>query len=296
METDKKTRKVSYSQYSMWLNCPQEWKLAYVDKLRSDEPSIHLFFGRAIHEAIQTWLNILYTEDKHKAKIFDMEELFKDKLVENFKAHIKIDDNGQKTFPCDQETLTEFYLDGCEILKYIRSKHKDFFPTKGHELIGCEVPLNLEVLPNVAYVGYIDIVIKDKKTNKVYIYDLKTSTKGWNYEKKDPKKINQVLLYKHFYSVLLDVPQDLIEVKFIILKRKLIENNPWVKRVTAFEPAHGKRSVDKAVASFNEFLEVFDENGDVRLNAIKPTPSKNACRFCQFNNNKELCSVSYYLE
>lgn len=295
MDDAQKTRVVSYSQYSMWANCPYQWKLAYVDKLKPSESSIHLVFGKAIHETIQEWLDILYNGEKYKSKFFDLEFLFKEKLLHFFKKDTIIQDE-QKIYPCDQPTLKEFYSDGCQILTYIRKYQKDFFPTSGNELVGCEIPLEIKLLSKVNFIGYIDIVTRNIKTNQITIYDLKTSTKGWNYEKKDPKKINQILLYKHFYSKQFEVPLDLIDVQFIILKRKLNENNKWdIKRISSFEPSNGVVSINKAVKSFDQFIsDAFDQQGNVTIEKLQPTPSTQACKFCIFNNKPELCSKSSY--
>jgi len=40
-EEQKKPKTVSFSQYAMWLKCPQQWKLSYIDKLAPYEASIH---------------------------------------------------------------------------------------------------------------------------------------------------------------------------------------------------------------------------------------------------------------
>ena len=71
-------------------------------------------------------------------------------------------------------------------------------------------------------VGYLDIVILDEITNTLKIYDIKTSTRGWNkWMKKDENKTQQLLLYKQFYSKQYNHPIDKIEVEYFIVKRKL---------------------------------------------------------------------------
>ncbi len=45
--------KISYSQYTMWANCPQAWKLKYIDGHKFDDTSINTIFGTAIHEVVQ---------------------------------------------------------------------------------------------------------------------------------------------------------------------------------------------------------------------------------------------------
>ena len=52
--------KVSYSQYSMWSQCPHRWKLNYIDKLSSFTDNIHTLFGTSMHEVIQFWVKTIY--------------------------------------------------------------------------------------------------------------------------------------------------------------------------------------------------------------------------------------------
>ena len=48
--------RISYSQISMYNDCPLRWKLKYVDKVSISESSIHLIFGTAMHEVLQHYL------------------------------------------------------------------------------------------------------------------------------------------------------------------------------------------------------------------------------------------------
>jgi hypothetical protein len=287
-------RHVSYSQYAMYSQCPWYWKLTYHDNLRPDEDSIHLIFGSAMHEVIQDWLTLLFNEPPIKAKVFDLNEALKLKLSTLFKDTIKTDVDGNKTYICDATTLQEFYIDGCAILDYLRKNIKEFFPTKGYKLLGVEIPLEVSLNPFLKFVGYLDIVIQDKKTKKVHIYDLKTATKGWHFEKKDAKKTNQLLLYKAFYSEQFGIAEDDIDITFVILKRRL-GISKYDKRIVGFVPSHGPPSLKKAKESFQTFISnTFDMNGQVIVENLKPNPSEQACRFCPFRNDATLCSASYY--
>lgn len=288
-------RKVSYSQYAMWANCPHQWKLSYVDKLKPDESSIHLIFGTAIHDAIQKWLAVRFIDTK-KASILDIKGIFKDRLMELFKEQIKTDpETSEKTYLCDKATLKEFHQQGCDILDHVKEYQNDFFPTPGYKLIGCEVPLDVPLTDYVRFVGFLDIVIAHPRTGKIFIYDLKTSKRGWYYEKKDPKKTNQLLLYKRFYSQVFEVKPESIEVKFIILKREVNENSEWgAKRIVGFEPANGNISMKKANKEFDTFINTtFSEDGTVLVENLKPTPSDSACKWCLFREKKDLCPTSY---
>ena len=43
-------------------------------------------------------------------------------------------------------------------------------------------------------------------------------------KKADKNKTNQLLLYKKFFSKQRDIPEDKIDIEYLILKRKLYEN------------------------------------------------------------------------
>lgn len=149
----------------------------------------------------------------------------------------------------------------------------------------------------MTFKGYLDIVIHEKATNFFHIIDLKTSRAGWyDAQKRDPKKINQLLLYKKYYAEQFNVDPANIFPKFIILKRKIKEHAEFpVKRLTNFEPAHGSISMKKVATEFEHFLNECYDNGQPKTTNSHPTPSESACRFCIFRNNANLCKDSWYL-
>ena len=140
-------------------------------------------------------------------------------------------------------------------------------------------------------VGKEEEVILDEVSNTIKIYDIKTSTKGWNkWMKKDENKTQQLLLYKQFYSKQYNHPIENIEVEYFIVKRKLWEEALFPqKRVQKFVPASGKPSMNKVAKRLNIFLnDAFTDEGE-KKNDMIATPSKKACRFCEFKNT-EHCS------
>jgi len=76
--------RVSFSQYSMWTSCPQQYKLSYIDGLSISNANIHLIFGTAMHETLQKFLDVMYNATKSSALAMDLDMLLKDRLVENF--------------------------------------------------------------------------------------------------------------------------------------------------------------------------------------------------------------------
>jgi RecB family exonuclease len=211
--------KVSYSQYSMWSSCPQQFKLNYIDKLGESSANIHTIFGSAMHETIQHFLSVMYGVTKKQALELDLEMMLKDKLVEHF---TKEKEKLTEGTPCTREELEEFYGDGRQIIQYFKSKLDNLYTKSGFELVAIEMPLNAQIKDGVHFIGFIDIVLKDVSSGEIIIVDLKTSTNGWNkYQKADKIKTSQMLLYKKFYSEKYDIPLEKVKVEYQILKRKL---------------------------------------------------------------------------
>ena len=280
--------RISYSQISLFNECPQHWKLRYVDKISKTESNIHLIFGTAMHEVLQTYLEVMYNDSIKNADNLNLEEMLRDKLIEQFK--IAEQEDGKP--PCTKEEIGEFYKDGVAIIDFFRKKRNEYFSKRGYKLVGCEVPIEVDLHKNIKIVGYLDIVILDEIRNTIKIYDIKTSTRGWNkWMKKDENKTQQLLLYKQFYSKQYNHPIENIEVEYFIVKRKLWEEALFPqKRVQKFSPASGTVSMNKVAKKLNTFMtEAFDEVGEYTPDGLKPTPSKKACRFCEFNQT-EYCS------
>ena len=257
-------KKISYSQYSLWKQCPYQWKLQYVDGIREYTDSIHTMFGTSMHEVIQTFLTVMYNDTAKLAEQLPLEDMLLTRMKRNFEEIVK--NNGGEMF-CSEKDMVEFYGHGVEILKFIRKRRAQYFSKKGYELVGIEVPLNYNLPNNLKFVGFLDVVIKDTVRDVIKIYDIKTSTMGWNkYVKADNNKTDQLLLYKQFYAKQFNHPIEKIEVEYFILKRKLYENVDFPqKRVQKFVPANGKPSINKMVARFKEFIDAtYDDEGKIK--------------------------------
>ena len=281
--------RISYSQLSMFSECPHKWKLNYIDKLRVSEPSIHLLFGTAMHEVIQKYLDVMYQYTAKRADMLNLKRTLQEKMVEQF----NIDKENYGKEPCTKEELKEFFQDGCDILDFFKKRRGDYFSKKGYELIGCEVPVEMGLQKNLTWVGYLDIVMRDTIHDRIKIYDIKTSTMGWNkWMKADDNKTQQLLLYKQFYSKQYNHPIDKIDVEYFIVKRKLYENAKFPqKRVQKFIPASGTVSMNKVAKKLTKFInEAFNEDGTHTKNELPPTPSKKACKWCEFKKT-EFCDA-----
>ena len=284
-------KKISYSQYSMWAQCPHRWKTAYVDGKREFTESIHTLFGTSMHEVIQTFLTVMYNDTVKLAEQLPLEDMLLTRMKRNYKN--AMEKNGGVEF-CNQEEMAEFYGHGVQILDFIKKKRAQYFSKKGYELVGIEVPLNYDLPNNIKFIGYIDIVIKDTVRDVIKIYDIKTSTMGWNkYMKADKLKSDQLLLYKQFYSKQFNHPLDKIEVEYFIVKRKLYENLDFPqKRVQKFIPANGKPSINQVTKRLSEFMtECFTPEGEYNIeHTYSKVASKKNCKWCDFNQS-EFCDA-----
>lgn len=296
-ERKENVKTISYSQFSQYMTCPKQWELNYVRKMREFTDSIYTVFGTALHETLQTFLTVLYTESSVKAMELELPQMLQTTMFEVYKE--SVEQNGGVHFSNPTE-LAEFYGDGVEILNWFLKKRNLYFSKKGVELLGIEMPIYMqasEVNPNVYMNGFVDVVLKDLDLDKIIVYDIKTSTKGWNkYQKSDKIKTSQLVIYKKYLSEQFDWPIDKIEVKYFIVKRKLLDGFMYPqKRVQEFSPPAGKPTINKLVNNIDAFIEnCFTESGEYKDNSYLAITGKNKkhCRYCPFNDNDELCPKS----
>ena len=282
--------RVSYSQYGMYSTCQEQYKLNYIDKLGTSSANIHTIFGSAMHETIQHFLDVMYNVTKKQALQLNLEDMLYKQLVEQFTKESDKLEEGK--YPCTKEDLGEFFDDGKKILSYFTKKLDKLYTKSGFELIAIEQRLNAEIKPGVHFIGFIDVLLKDKTTQEYIIIDLKTSTRGWNkYQKADKVKTSQMLLYKKFYSDKYDIPLDKIRVEYQILKRKVSEDYEFpIPRISKFVPANGKPSMNMAWKGFMNFVDsVFGEEGEI-IQTHFPTNKGNHCKWCEFKE-RGLCSA-----
>lgn len=292
-------KSISYTQLSIYQQCPYRWKLQYKDKLQAYTPSIYTVFGKAFHETLQDYLEKMYNVSVKEADSIDLETLLLDKLKEHYTDERK---NNEGIHFSTGKELAEFYDDGVAILRALKKKRSAYFNKKGWHLVGIEIPLLLfpeNDYPTVAYKGFLDVVLYHEKTEEFLILDIKTSTRGWKEEvKRDVSKQNQLILYKEFFSIQFGIPADKINVKFLIVKRKIWENSEYPQsRIQEFIPTSGPIKTKKALGVIKGFLkDCFNNDGSIRNIDYPKRPSSNTCKFCPFKGNPELCQEGALME
>ena len=286
-------KNISYSQLSMYSQCPKKWALQYRDGHKVSEQSIHMVFGTALHETLQWYLDVIYNTSGAAADKLDLETDFENRLKDEYKKAYK---KNNSTHFADANGLQEFYSDGLEIINYVRKNRGKYFSKRGWWLVGCEVPIVLAPNPRlsrVKYMGFLDVVLYNENTNKFIIIDIKTSTKGWGpKERKDKTKQFQLVLYKKFFAEQYNIPIDDIDIEFFIVRRKLWESEDFViKRVQQFRPPSGKTTVNRATKMLEEFLDNCFKDNDFNYQEMPETPNNN-CKWCPYFKT-HLCESTF---
>lgn len=277
-------KNISYSQLSIYNQCKKRWSLQYKEGNRIFTSSVSTVFGTSIHETIQLYLDTMYNKSGAEADRLNLEEIFENKLREEYSKQFK--KNKNQHFVSPQE-LREHFDDGVAILNFLKKNRGKYFRKKYWHLVGCEIPLRSNPnpkLPNVVFEGFIDVVLYNELTESFLILDIKTSTRSWgDKQKKDKSKQHQLLLYKKYFSEQFNIPIELIDVEFFIVKRKIIEDSEFPqKRIQRFVPPSGKNSINQATKSIESFVnEAFDKNGHKNIEATH-NPNPHNCKFCPF--------------
>ena len=289
-------RKISYSQYAMYSTCPKHWELAYVKNLRTFSQSIHTIFGTAFHETLQNYLTVMFNESVKKANEIDINKYLADQMHSLYKEAVeKMGEHFSNKFE-----LGEFYEDGVAIIDWFKRKRGQYFSAKNEELLGIEVPIYHPVNnknDKVMMLGYLDIVVRDKRDGKITIIDIKTSTRGWNkYQKADKVKTSQLVLYKKYFAEQYGFDVENMDIKYMIVKRKLIDGAMFPqKRITEFTPASGKPTRNKLGKSIESFVDLnFNSDGSYKNKEYAAVAGKNNknCKWCEFKDQPDLCPAS----
>ncbi len=286
-------RKISYSQFAMYDKCPKQWELAYIHNLREFTQSIYTLFGTAFHETLQHYLTVMYEKTAKAADEIDLHAMLRDRMRILYQEAVeKMGEHFSNKFE-----LTEFYEDGVAILDYVKRHRSKYFSAKNEELVGIELPIYHPAHKgkNINMLGYLDIVLRDKRTDEIIIIDFKTSTMGWNkYQKADKLKLSQLVLYKEYFARQYGWDVEKVKVKFMIVKRKLIEGAMFPqKRVQEVIPASGKPTRNKLLSSIEGWLEsCFDGIGNYNTEREYPAiagKNRKNCKYCDFKDRDDLC-------
>ena len=287
-------KNISYSQFSLFHDCPKRWSLHYKEGHKVFNSSIHTVFGTALHEVIQHYLDVMYEKSGAEADRINTYELFQDSLREEYKKQYKANNNQHFSSPVE---LRQFFDEGIEIIRDFAKNRGKHFTKRGWWLVGCEIPVQLAPdsdRPNVIYKGFLDVVMYHEPTDTFKIIDIKTSRSGWNNKaKKDELKQFQLILYKKYLSEIFNIDPKKIEIEYFIVKRQLWESKDFViKRIQAFSPPSGKTKMKRAGIAIQNFLDgAFDYKS--KYKEIDHQPVENdKCKWCPYHKT-HLCKATF---
>lgn len=249
-------KKISYSEFKNWTECPYRHKLIYIDKLPYFSGNEYTAFGTAIHKAC---------EEKIPNKEVDAHSVFQNSFLQELKI-LK-----EQNHKFDNNLVTEMRHQAKAICDNIFPSVLEQFGS--FQVVSIEEPLLEDITDFESYgrkfKGFIDLVIKTPD-NKYHIIDWKTCSWGWNSKKKADKVVNyQLTMYKHFFAKKHNIDPKSIETYFALLKRTAKKENIEIFRVTSGE----KKT--------NNCLSVLEKSV---INIEKGVKIKNrlSCKYCKF--------------
>jgi hypothetical protein len=283
---EKDKMKISFSEYSTYMQCPHKWYLQYFHRLPSDT-SDELIFGSTVHGVIEELLT-----NKILQRMYKMD---RDKVIKDiYKGVLKDVLSKVEDIPF----LTKFKANNVgQIFMYqtekLISELNYFERFKNYEVADVEFLLNgLKIAENdkcqVIFKGFIDLVLKNKEDDTYMILDWKTSGKAWDIAKKlkdNSDFFAQLCLYKYFYSQVKGIPFENIETKFYNLPR----SEP--KKQSLYNGNLRKEYVDNFISNFiDTCFKIYDHKQlEKDFTKIKMVTKQNYCFRCKFNTT-EFCN------
>lgn len=263
---------ISFSEFSKYQSCGHRHLIEKYLKLVEEETSIHLIFGNSIHKAIEFGI-------KEKSNVEERVLTFK----EDFTREMH---NNLKESPDFQE-LNNYLEQGENIIRTLSTEKI----LEKYEVVGVELPLYENIHNNFHFKGFIDLILKDKKTQKFVIIDWKTSGEAWDVskKKKDITFLAQMRLYKYFFARKMGVNFDDIDCKYVVLNRLKSKKCPElgfgeIQPVEIFSDTTDIESSLLLVAETMQKIHIKNYFPKSKFQS-----KTNNCFFCPYKNNFAMC-------
>lgn len=156
---------ISFSEFSLYNECGQKHLIFKHLALDVQEQSIHLFFGNAIHEAIEMGVKNGLTKEQRACHFADK---FKKDMMDNMLNDKQFND------------VDDFIEQGKNILLILDTE----VLLEGYQIVSVEEPLYEMIYKKFHFKGFIDLIAYNPTTDKYLIIDWKTSGEEWDVDKK----------------------------------------------------------------------------------------------------------------
>ena len=166
-----------YSNSRLWLyeNCPEAFKVKYIDKIFPELPkSINAFLGSVVHDSLE-WLYNSVKEGR-KIELDDLIRHFAENWKENFTEEIRTDH-------LDENAEHKYLNKG---IKFLIDYYKEHSPFSDNTLeTEKRIIFPLDESKEYFIQGFVDRIVYDKETNEYEVHDYKTNEYLKNQEQVD---------------------------------------------------------------------------------------------------------------
>lgn len=270
---------ISFSEFNLFNQCGHRHLVEKHLKLTEQSMTVHLFFGNAMHEALEKSL-------KDSIGLNRRVDFFKRTFTKNMLDHMSDE-------PGFRQELKDFLKQGEDLLNVLSVE--SLF--KKYKIVSVEEPIFEHVYGEFYFKGFIDLVVQDRETGKYVIIDWKTSGQKWNVKKKlsDDNFLCQMRFYKYFWSRKNKIALDDINCEYIVLNRLKNKKKPesGCGGIQNVEVNSTKEEIFESLESLARTVESIHINK--RFPKIKNIGNEFlGCMFCKFkggrhpmcNNNK----------
>ena len=250
-------KKISYSEFKMWRDCPHKHQLVYKKQLPYYEGNEFTAFGTAIHRVCEF---LIKNQEANPSELFL--KIFKEEIAETENLLGK---------SLNHSLIKDMEDQGLIVSKSVLRNFNTFF--KEYEVVSVEEEILEDISEFESYgkkfKGFIDLVIKTPD-GKYHIIDWKTCSWGWPASKKaDPIVNYQLTYYKNYFSKKHNINLDKIETYFALLKRTAKKNNVEILRVTS-----GKKKIGNSLKIL--------ENAVINIEKGITIKNRLSCKYCKF--------------
>ena len=172
----------SFSRLNSFYNCPYEWKLRYIDCNKS-ENGFFGEYGSLIHKILEKY-------EKGELSLFELNDYYE----EHFSESVPHDAPPNKYVDIKQS----YYEKG---LDYFNNIDLDL---DKYEVLGVEKEVRFQIAGK-DFVGYIDLLLKEKETGKIIILDHKSASiktlKNGKVSKSDQEHVREFIRQLCLYAI-----------------------------------------------------------------------------------------------
>lgn len=268
---------ISFSEFSLFNQCGHRHLLEKHLAIIQQPPSIHLFFGNAIHSSIEISLKDNYDIEK---RVDFFRSTFTKSMMDNMQETADFKNN-----------FYDFLDQGEQILRIL--DFENIF--RDYEILTVEEALYENLFSNFYFKGFIDLVLRHKVTKRYKIVDWKTSGVAWDIPKKmkDEIFLSQMRFYKFFWGKKNNVSLEDIDCGYVVLNRLKEKKNPK-SYPGELQEIHVKSTLGEVKESLEKLAIALKMiHIDRTFPKIKKIEGAKACIFCPLKGGKHpLCDSS----